>query len=526
MSNLRNPRSRFFRASAANVASLLLSAGVAFAQNNPVLAYRFVAQGKEIKTLHGDVARTTADGRIILEGDVDIPGKHQLPDIAWLACVSPDGHLLWSARAPAEPEAASLFPLTTDGDSIWAGGLRKDGIFRFAKFEAQSLHKENSVQLVFAPATYSSPCLQLHSERDADFDLQVSLVQPNGNSIRVALVSRDLRLRFDKRYTFGFIREDKPGNALAGAYLIRLADRSGFYFCLQHPLPGEGASSAGVGVIRLDNSGVIKWANRYAIGFSQFEAHPYMTTDGALIVGFLTAPNGKDSMLIKIAPDGAVKWAQSFPGLGAVSVANASFGSTAYRFIQPHLFATAGQVVSTKLFSILLALNYTTGEIEKQVKLNSPGGAFYTEKTNDSLYVTLLNPALSLRPGSSQAALLRFDFDLNLRAARSIRNAEPHWPLLHALSSGKLLFSYSYHAAKTSVVETVDENLDGANACGLLEKVNLPVAKTNFEARPIKVEAMPLPSIKISDANAKMSEAEMRLVPFELVSVACDTAPH
>jgi hypothetical protein len=505
----------------AAIVALLLSVNSALCQGQSDFAHRFIAQGKEIKSLDGAAYRATADGRIILGGDVDIPTSHQLPGVAWMACLRPDGQLDWSVRAPEEPEAASLFPLATDGDSIWAGGLRKDGLFRFGRFEAKSLRKEASIRLAFAPEKYSSPCLQLHSATDTDFDLQVSLVQPAGNSIRVALLSRDLRVLFDKIYTFSSVRNDKHFGEAGNAYLIRLPDRSGYYLCLRHPISAEGHTNPGVGILRLDTSGAIKWANTYPIGYSEFEVEPHMASDGAILVSFTTIPNSKDSLVLKIAPDGTINWAQRFPGLPAVSVANASFGSTPYRFIEPYLYATAGQLASTKLYSILLALNYRTGQIDKQVKLTSPGGALYTEKTNDSLYATLLNMNYAGGRVGSQAALLRFDFDLNLRAARSIRNAEPHWPILHALASGKLLSSYSYHDRKTLVVETVNENLDRTNSCEVLQKVNLSATKSNFEARPIKVETTPLASITVSDVNSQTGEADMALVPFELTVTAC-----
>jgi hypothetical protein len=139
------------------IALSLLSLSPVGAQNNqPEFAHRFIAQDKEIKTLHGAAYRATAEGRIILGGDVDIPASHQLAGVAWMACVHPDGQLDWSVRAPEEPDAASLFPITTDGNSIWTGGLRKYGIFRFGRFDARTLRKEESVQLFFAPATHSS----------------------------------------------------------------------------------------------------------------------------------------------------------------------------------------------------------------------------------------------------------------------------------------------------------------------------------------------------------------------------------
>jgi hypothetical protein len=125
-----------------------------------------------------------------------------------------------------------------------------------------------------------------------------------------------------------------------------------------------------------------------------------------------------------------------------------------------------------------------------------------------------------------QAALLRFDFDLNLRAARSIRNAEPHWPIVQALPSGKLLFSYSYNARKTLVAETVNDNFESTNSCDVLQKADFSVTKSNFEARPISVVTTPLPPITVSDANSKTSEADLAPVPLDLKAVPCKAQPQ
>jgi hypothetical protein len=485
-------------------------------------AGKYIAQEKELKTLGGGVRGTTKDGRVILEGDFDLAASHQRPGIAWLACAAPDGHVLWSARAPSEPEAASLFPLTTDGDSIWAGGLRMDGIFRFARFNARSLKKEASIQLTFAPPAHSSPCLQLHSDTEENFDLQVSLVQSSGNSIRAALLSREMRLVFDKTYTFTFVKNDKrfaePGNG----YLIRLPDKSGYYLCLRNSISVQGRQA--VVIVRLDNDGAIKWANSYPVANSDFEVEPHMGNDGAILLDLSNLPNVKDGPLVKIAPDGSVSWAQTYPRLQGVSVANANFAWTPDRFTEPYLYATGGQLVSTKLFTYLLGLSYSTGEIEKQIKFNSPGAGLYVEKTRDSIYVSLLDMNYAKR-GGSQGFLARFDFDLNFRAGCAVRNTEFHWPELCTLPSGKLLVSYSYHEQKTLVAEAVDENVEGTNACGILQKANLSVIKINFQARPIRITTAPLTGITLTDTNGKIEEADFKLFPFALEEQACGGKP-
>jgi len=515
-------RARLWQVGTTAVVVLLFSVTSAISQTEPALAHKYIAQGKEIKSLHGNAERQPfTRGRIVLGGDVILSTSKLDQDVAWIACASPDGHILWSARAEEEPEAASLFPLTTDGEFIWTAGLRKDGVFRFGKFDAHTLAKIGVVKLDFAPTKTGSPCLQLHSDDPQNFDLQVSLVQPSGDSIRVALFTRDLHLRFDKLYKFDFVKNAKQEDTLAGPYLVRIPDGTGYYLCLRRQVPGNVNGSGGACIIKIDNDGEVVWANTYALGSPEMEFEPHETIDGSIL---LHIPKTGGSVVARVNVDGTVRWAIHVPRI-AVNFPDFGFGWEPYRFIRPYLFASGDQLISMKLVSSVLAINYETGKIEKQVKLASPGGAFYTEKTKDSICVTLLNTSYGGR-ASSQAALLCFDFDLNLRAARSIRDAEPHWPILRALPSGRLLSSYSYHDRKTLVVETVNENFESPNSCSVLQKANLSVTKSNFEAKPINVVATPMTPIKISNSNGKTSEAEMRLVPFELVSAACDAAPH
>jgi hypothetical protein len=280
-------------------------------------------------------------------------------------------------------------------------------------------------------------------------------------------------------------------------------------------------------MLRLDNSGAVKWANTYAIGYSDFETEPRVADDGSILIHFVTIPDFANKPLIKIGPNGITNWAMSIEGASA-SLADFNVGSLPYRFIEPYLFVTGGRLASTKLFSFVFAINYQTGKIEKQVKFTSPGGIGFIEKTANSLYVSLLNQAMQAMSARlvCQAALLRFDFDLNLRAARSIRNAEPHWPIVQALPSGKLLFSYSYNARKTLVAETVNDNFESTNSCDVLQKADFSVTKSNFEARSISVVTTPLPPITVSDANSKTSEADLAPVPLDLKAVPCKAQPQ
>lgn len=500
------------------VSNLFFVAELASGQTTePFLARKYITQAKEVQSILGSAYRSLADGRILLGGDVGIAGSHQLAGIDWLACLNQGGGVLWSVRADEEPDAVSLFPLTSDGDSIWNGGLRKDGIFRFARFNAVSLKKEASIQMTFPSPSHSAPFLQLHSFTEGRADLQVSLMQGSGNSIRVALLSSEMRVIFDKSYSFTFLKGDKDLGGPGNGYLVRLPDKTGYYLCLRHSIRVGGRQ--GVGILRLTNDGAIKWANGYPVSNSEFETETHIGADGAILLNLSNIAGVKNSPLVKVAPDGTISWAQSYPGLDGVSVANASSPWVPHRFIEPYLYAWAGQLVSVKLYTQLLGLNYSTGQIEKQVRFTTPGGGFYMEESSDSIYVSLLDGNFH----SSKGFLVRLGHDLNIRSACAVRNVEFHWPAICALSPGKLLASYSYPTQKTVVIQAVDDNLEGGNSCGILQKADLAVSKSNFQARSIPMTAVPLPDITVGDVNsATKEEADLKLLPLPLEEVPCE----
>ncbi|MGI8956816.1 MAG: hypothetical protein ACR2II_07870 [Chthoniobacterales bacterium] len=442
-----------------------------------------------------------------------------------MACINPDGSVLWSVRAPEEPDAGSLFPLTTDGNSVWLGGLRKDGTFRVGKFDPLTLRKKESIQFAAAPSTRNMPCVQWHSDAGKDFDLQISLVQSDRNSVHVFLISGDLQLLWDKTYTFPFIDEEQGSLILDSAYLTRLADHSGYYLFLRRPLRATTASVSGVAIVRLNNDGKVKWANSYAIGYSDFEVEPHFAADGAIIFNAGYVPNAKAGLLVKVDKEGEVKWATSIAGLQSLGVHNASSGWAPLQFTRPYLMAYGGNYLSGKPTSYLLALNYQTGDIERQVRVNGDGSPIYAEESDSSFYVSFLKPGPSLRSGDSRASLIRLDFDLNVKAACNITGAEPHWPIFRALPSRDFLLSYSYSDRKTVVLEKTNEAFESTSNCGVLQKETVSVTRTNFKSQPSEVQITKLPEITVSDGKTKTREAEIALLPLALEETPCAAHP-
>ena len=495
------------------------SAGTNILGSQPDLACKYVAQGSEVKRLHGYVERCIGD-RILLEGNVDLPTSMRFQGPSWQACIDSAGRLLWSVRGEQQPDVGSLAPRATNGDSILSSGLLNNGTVQLAKFEATTLHMQASVQIPFEPAKTNRPNIQVHSETEGDSNVQVSVTQLVGDSVRVALFSSDLHLIFDNVYAF------PAGNSRAlavGAYLGRVADHSGYYFFFRRPLQGGAKSDAAITIVRLDNAGAIKWANTYATGSADVDVEPHQTSDGCILITVpLRTAKSFGSTFIKIGPDGKVNWSIASEGV-TLGWSDFQQAGVPYRFIQPYLFLVGMRFSSGKLSAGVLAANYGTGKIEKQVTCNFPGGIGFVEKTSDSIYVSVLDTGRSLRPGASQAGLLRFDFDLNLRAAKSVRNAEPHWPLVRAAGTGKFLSSYSYDQQKTVVVEATDENFESANSCGLLQKANYSVTRSNIITRSVDIVSRPFTSIVVSDANRKTSDGDsgLALAPLDLKAAPC-----
>ena len=329
-----------------------LIANSAFCQSKEAaFACKYVGDGKEIRILSGSlnalvVASNPSESRIVFGGDVELPTSKRYQGVSWKACAGLDGQLLWAARAEEQPEAASSFPLATDGDWIWTGGMLKNGIFRLAKFEARTLRREASLQMAFEPAA-PAPYIHFDSGTEQDSDLQVSVMQTLGDSVRVAIFSRDPKLVLDKVYSIPFGPDRAKSEASAGGYLGRLPDRSGYYLFLTKVLASEDKTRSRIAILRLDNNGTVKWANTYLLHFPDPEVQPRVSPDGSIIIAPM-CPTTPNRALLKIRPDGNVNWSIWFDEL--IPNLNDFHGSsTPYRFTEPWLLTNSTQIGSRGL---------------------------------------------------------------------------------------------------------------------------------------------------------------------------------
>ena len=197
-----------------------------------------------------------------------------------------------------------------------------------------------------------------------------------------------------------------------------------------------------------------------------------------------------------------------------------------YRFTKPYLLDLGIEYATSGLHSILIAVNYQTGKIEKQLKfgLNTPGSFICIQKSANFFYASFFNMSYS-RPAVYHAALLKFDFDFKLLATRRIREPRSRFPGFNFTSADGGLVSYSYDDKPRVIVESTNENLESPDPCKWLDKDTFNFTKSTIQQRPLEVVTTPLTSITVSDVKGETSEADLSLLPFALKAVPCETHP-
>ncbi|MEP7015033.1 MAG: tetratricopeptide repeat protein [Verrucomicrobiota bacterium] len=488
---------------------------------------KLVGRGSDIQLPRGYAQRHLENGVEILRGNDNVPAVNSSEGVRWAAALGPDGKLLWAAKVPYKPPRLG-YGLATNGDHLWETAVLDNGVFQLARFKAGTLEREASVQTAFqvteSAGTRTGPAFEFQSQTEGD--LQVSVHRMFGDSAKVVVFSRELRPILDKIYSV-------PDRVAGSGYLIRLPDRTGYYLVIQ-PQVSKGKRGPRIGIIQLDNTGAIKWANAYNTGYSDNDITTRVTNDGALLVSW----GDRRSTLMKIRRDGAVNWATTIEDI-LVSFDDSAYETPApYRFTEPSLLAVGIQQDETdqpwwltKKYSVLFRLNYETGNIEKQIKFgaNTPGRCSFVERDANSFYVGFGNEQWLDKPtghGSSpnrvkdHGAALRFDYDFNLLAARKIRDAGPILVFFHLFAADRGVISYPDAAKGTLMVETTNANFESSSGCQWLEKENFTFTKSNFQQHPTHIDSSPL-TVTVSDANSKLSQADLTLTPFDLGAIPC-----
>ena len=482
-------------------------------------------------------------GSEILEGNTGRP---------WAAALGPDGKLLWAAKTQIiQPVgSASAYGLTTDGDHLWSAAISTTGSF---SLPGQSFRRwkeklrPNRIPSDAKRKFANRPVVPVYPQTEGA--LQVFVHRTFPDSVKVVVFSSELRPILDKTYSIPDRLAGKESEPLSGTSLIRIPDRTGYYLVLE-PQVFQGKRAPRIGIIRLDNTGAIKWANVYTTGPCD-SRETRVADDGAILVSVEAgSQESPRSTLIKIRPDGTVSWATAVEGI-YISFQNfssydPSYQSAPYRFTQPSLLAIGGQPDDinqpswlVKWYATLFKLDYETGGIEKQIKFgaNTPGRCTLIEHDGNSFYVGLGNEQSLDKPSAHggrharpnvityHAAALRFDYDLNLLAAKKVHEASSAIsPVLHLLEPDSLTMSYDGDQG-TIIVETTNANLESSNACRWLAKESFTFTKSNFKQHQVDVASSTLTSITVADANSKISQSNLSLVPLDLKMVPAKIRP-
>ena len=491
------------------------------------LACKLVARGKD-KFVFGEAESSRFENGIeILEGR-DITGTF------WTVAMGTDGKLLCAAKIQNEPTAASYwYGLVLEGEHLWLAGLPNGGrVSQIGKFNARTLQREASVQIDLPGRS------DFHWQSEADFEISVNAA--TDDSIRFVVFSGDLRPIFDRIYSIPNRLGGPASEPFGDTRAFRLPDRSGYYLVVQ-PKVSKGTRGPRIGIIRLDNAGTVKWANAYAIGYTDSDPETCVAADGAILLTVDSPQQAvRSTTLTRINPEGAVKWSTTIEGLRVGFDEGRRFfqPKAAYPFTESSLFAVGTRHEDSdegwwkaKDYSVLFRLNYETGRIEKQLAFgaNTPGWCSLLDRDDHTFYVSLLNEQRLNKPTGHghtpnlvnyHAAVLRFDYDFNLLAARKFRKPYGLAPVLHLIAPDTAIVSFVAEQEIT-FVESTNANLESSNACHFLDKDSVTFVDSHFRQHPANVASSPLTSITVSDANSKMSQADLSLVPLDLKMIPC-----
>jgi hypothetical protein len=223
---------------------------------------------------------------------------------------------------------------------------------------------------------------------------------------------------------------------------------SGYYLAISDIQRSTKNGSAGekrLGLVRVDRTGALLWAKVYHFkGAAGLPLVAKVAIDGSILATPVIGSN-PPNVVVRIAPDGRKVWAKAIntPGF---TFSDFHCDGTPYRFIKSYLLAV-GLVASNGLpLTVLLALDYDTGQIVDQTRFPSDfsGGSGICPVTGDSIYVSTLGAQMSKSSYRNNASIARFDQQLRFITAKEIIGAEGCFPLLCRRDPGMNLLSYPF----------------------------------------------------------------------------------
>jgi hypothetical protein len=447
-------------------------------------------------TATGDVQCSRGYAGVLLKGHFNEKGDPVRHPVQWIAHIDAPGNIHWAARL-GDDTTAFLSELTCRGNVIYAAYGTAPNRGCIGKFAAASLAPIKTIQFGVAPVL-NDAFFEFH--RESLFPIAVSIIQDSGDGATLTVISENLEIAFSKFYSVPAfaIKSRDPFKRLTRYRMFRAQDNAGYYLVITD-VKQISASATGeatrVGILRLGVDGALKWGRLYS-----FSAHGFgplgakVASDGAILGAAAYGAMSEKSLLVKIAPDGTEAWAK------ILGVPNATFNdfhcdATPYRFVEPNLKAIGMTVSRGVPQTILLALDYATGEILYQTRFPGifNGGGAYSDQNANSIYVSTLGLQYARAGLKGIASISRFDHQLRLVAAKEIVGAESSFPLLTCGSNGTNELSYDFSKPFRGVACAVNENLEPVDReCHWARNLSLTMERCSYSEEDVqcKVESL------------------------------------
>jgi hypothetical protein len=238
--------------------------------------------------------------------------------------------------------------------------------------------------------------------------------------------------------------------------------------------------------------------------------------DGSILATPVVGSN-PPNVVVRIAPDGRKVWAKAIDTPG-FTFSDFHCDGTPYRFIKPYLLAV-GLVASNGLpLTVLLAMDYDTGQIVNQTRFPSDfsGGSGICPVTGDSIYISTLGMQITRSSYQNNACIARFDQQLHFVSAKQIIGAEGRFPIVFQRSPGVNLLSYYFSKTQRGVAAALDDNLQPIDSpCSWIKDLHLAMAQCSYKTDDVESSEENL-EVTATKGASRTQTVQLQLVTLDL----------
>jgi hypothetical protein len=482
------------------------------AQNPPLFSFNYAIDSAKSLAFGGSAQPLPDGANIALIGGL---GDEAIP---WFATLDGQGKIRWAARLGVEHRKLRA-EITNRGTQVFGFSQTGENQALVASFPAESMTAGKAARLDLTPLL-NDALIELPGI--SPLPPVVTVVQDGGDAFALTVISQDAEITLNKIYSipaFATRSKSSPGNPSRGR-VFPVPDGSGYYLAISDIQRSTKNGSAGekrLGLVRVDRTGALLWAKIYHFkGATGLPLVAKVAIDGSILATPVIGSN-PPNVVVRIAPDGRRVWAKAIntPGF---TFSDFHCDGTPYRFIKPYLLAV-GLVASNGLpLTVLLALDYDTGQIVNQTRFPNDfsGGSGICPVTGDSVYVSTLGVQMSKSSYRNTASIARFDQQLRFITAKEIIGAEGCFPLLCRRDPGMNLLSYPFSKPPRGVAAALDDNLQPIDTpCPWIKDLRLTMAQCSYTTTDAESSEENL-DVTLAPGNSRIQPAELKLVPLDL----------